>query len=104
LNYGALYDYYESNLPIENPGLCRWMYPTTPIALGPGYVLGKERILTNRSGRFSWGDKTLPPLDVHEIDAMGNIVKANWKKVTADGIEWVELQLPVDHAAAIVRK
>lgn len=104
LDYGSLYDYYESTIDVENPGLCRWMYPTTPIALGHGYILAKERILTNRSGRFSWGDKTLPPIEVHEIDATGNEVVPDWKKVTVDGIEWVELHLPPNHAAAIVRK
>lgn len=104
LNYGAMYDYYPSTIPVENPGLCRWMYPATPIALGPGYLLARERILTNRSGKFSWGDKTLPPVQVHEIDASGKEVKADWKKVSADGIEWVQLQLPPDHAAAIVRQ
>jgi hypothetical protein len=104
LYYGALYDYYNSSIQVENPGLCRWMYPTTPIALGHGYILAKERILTNRSGKFSWGDKTLPPLVVHEIDGTGNTVKPNWKKVTADGIEWVELELPPNHAAAIVKE
>jgi hypothetical protein len=104
LDYGCLYDYYSSNIDVQNPGLCRWMYPITPVALGQGYIVGKERILTNRAGRFTWGDKTLPALEVHVIDATGKEVKADWKKVSADGVEWVELKMPPGHAAAIVRK
>jgi hypothetical protein len=103
LDRGCLYDYYSETIDVKNPGLCRWMYPITPVAIGPGYILAKEKILTTHPGRFSWGDKTLPLLEVHEIDSTGNEVKPNWKKVTVDGIEWVELQLPPNHAAAIVR-
>ncbi len=104
LDYGCLYDYYSSQIDVKNPGLCRWMYPITPVALGPGYILGREKILTNRPGRYSWGDKTLPPVEVHVIDPTGQEIKADWKKVSADGIEWVQLTLPPGHAAAIVRK
>jgi hypothetical protein len=103
LDHGCLYDYYSPHIDVKNPGLCRWMYPITPIAIGPGYILAREKILTTHPGRFSWGDKTLPPLEVHEIDSAGNVVSANWKPVTVDGAEWVDLALPEGHAAAIVR-
>jgi hypothetical protein len=104
LDRGCLYDYYNSDIDVKNPGLCRWMSPITPIALGPGYILAKEKILTTHPGLFSWGDKTLPPLEVHEIDATGNIVPAKFVRVQQDGIEWIKLTLPADHAAAIVRE
>ena len=32
------------------------MYPITPVELGAGFLIGKERILTRRSGLFGWGD------------------------------------------------
>jgi hypothetical protein len=34
-----------------------YLFPFTPIELHPGYLLGKERIVTMHSGRYGWGDR-----------------------------------------------
>jgi len=34
------------------------MFPITPMELHEGYIIGKERIVTNRSGLFGWGDNS----------------------------------------------
>ena len=104
LEHGCLYYYYSPSIPVENPGLARWMFPITPIALGPGHILGEERILTVRSGRFSWGDARLPDIDVHVVSTDGEEIEGSWRRVTEEGCEWVELELPDGCAAAIVRR
>jgi hypothetical protein len=104
LDHGCLYYYYKPSLATENPGLTRWMFPITPIRIGPGFILGKERILTTRSGRFSWGEPKLPSFTVNAIDALGNVIEIPHKVIEADGIEWIELFLSSGQAAAIVRE
>jgi hypothetical protein len=44
------------DFPAEYKTLTEHMYPTTPIEIHAGYVIARERILTNRSGLFGWGD------------------------------------------------
>lgn len=104
LDYGCLYYYYPPLVKVENSGLTRWMYPITPVAIGPGWILGKERILTTRPGRFTWGDAALPEVEVHVIDGDGKEVSPTFTKTGEDGVEWLDLQLPRGHAAAIVRR
>ena len=104
LMHGALYYYYSARIPVGNPGLLRWMYPITPVAIGPGYVLGEDRILTARGGLFSWGEKRLGEIGVHVIDPLGSEVPADYEIVAEKEREWLRLILPQDHAAAILKK
>ncbi len=58
LRYGALYCFYAANILPPGPdcgyGVLNHMFPFTPIELHEGWVVGKERIVTARSGRFQW--------------------------------------------------
>jgi hypothetical protein len=68
LRHGLLYYYYDhQGLPqattASNPdeyGAINHMFPITPAHIGKGFVIGKERIVTAVSGRFSWSQDRKP--------------------------------------------
>jgi len=78
------------------------MFPITPVELHSGYVIGKERILTNRSGQFGWGDDS--SAEVHVFDGQGKRVeKPDVKEVRMDKQVLTEIRMPSDHMAILVR-
>ena len=87
------------------------MFPLTPIALRPGMILGRERIITNRSGRYGWPDAgrragaASQAAEVHVFNADGQPVeKPNVKEVRDGGRLLTEVRMPGDHFAVLVRK
>jgi hypothetical protein len=103
LDYGCLYNWYDYRVKVDYPTLSSYMFPTTPLELHEGYIIGKERIVTKVSGLFGWGDKSRP--EVHVFDAEGREVKGfKAPTVTRDGKTYTELRLAEDWSAAIVRK
>ncbi|MCC6154842.1 MAG: hypothetical protein IT367_13835, partial [Candidatus Hydrogenedentes bacterium] len=104
LDYGCVYHWYNdvSVVPTHHT-LTRYMYPFTPIELHEGYVIGKERILTNRSGLFGWGDTAKH--EVHVFDETGKEVEgfdAPQKEI--DGKTYTELRIAEGWSAAILRR
>jgi len=110
LDYGCLYYWYNDlNVIPTYHTLTQYMYPFTPVELHHGYVIGKERILTNRSGTFGWNDNSKH--EVHVFDATGREVDLkDLKAPTAiktfekDGKTWTEIRIGENWSAAIVRK
>lgn len=103
LNYGCLYSWYGSIVWPEYETLTKYMFPTTPIELHEGYIIGKERIVTNRSGLYGWGDKS--GHEAHVFNDEGREVKDFKAPVqTIDGKTYTELRLAEGWTAAIVRK
>jgi len=79
------------------------MYPITPIELHAGMVLGKERILTNRSGKYGWPGNS--KTDVYVIDTEGRQVKSpNVKDIVENEKSLIELRLASDQFAILVKK
>jgi hypothetical protein len=83
------------------------MFPITPIELREGVVIGKERILTNRSGIFGWNDQSKH--EIHVFDDTGRettkfAAPIRVKTTTQQGKTFSELRLPEDWSAAIVRR
>jgi hypothetical protein len=56
LTYGGLYYWYGDHTSTTYPTLTKYMFPITPVELHDGYIIGKERIITARSGWYSFGD------------------------------------------------
>ena len=103
LDWGGLYYWYSSRIRPTRPTLTSYMFPFTPIELHAGYVIGKERILTNRSGLFGWGDEAL--LAIHVFDRVGKQTAGDeGRRVVRDGRAYAELRLPEGFSAAVVRK
>ena len=54
LDFGALTISYDSLFPNSStPNIYSRMFPTTALEIGPGFVLGNERVVTKVSGRYT---------------------------------------------------
>jgi len=89
------------------PTLTSHMFPFTPIELHGGYLIGEERILTNRSGLFGWNDAS--EHEIHVFDDEGQEVERKLasryaKLIERDGKTFTELRLPEGWSAAIIRR
>jgi len=104
LDFGCVYYWYNDVTVIPtHRHLTSYMFPITPLELGEGYLIGRERIVTNRSGRYGWGDASRH--EVHVFDDQGReCPQFKAPTVTRDGQTFTELRLPEDFSAAIVRK
>ncbi len=103
LSYGSLYYFYHSQVTADYPSITEHMFPCTPIELHRGYILAQERILTNTSGNFGWGDTS--DFEVHVYGPDGReIPDFEAPIIEHDGARYVELRLPRDYMAAIVRR
>ncbi len=118
LNYGCVYYWYScEHVPVSRPHLTQYMFPITPMELREGIIIGKERIITNRSGLFGWGDnaslerraasleRRAASHEVHVFDEQGKEVPDfKTPSVVKDGKTYTELRLAEDWSAAIVRR
>jgi len=108
LDYGCVYHWYNDMTVIPtHHTLTKYMFPVTPIELHEGYIIGEERILTNRSGVFGWNDGS--GHEVHVFDAEGREVDAtnissHARTTTRGGKTATEIRIAEDWSAAIVRK
>lgn len=104
LDFGCLYYWYNDLTVVPtHPHLTSYMFPSTPVELGEGYLIAKERIVTNRSGWFGWGDSASH--EVHVFDDQGREVpKFQAPTVVHKEMTFTELRLPEDYSAAIVRQ
>ena len=110
LNYGALYYWYnDMTVNPTHHTLTQYMFPFTPIELHQGYVIGQERIVTNKSGIFGWNDES--GHEVHVYDETGREVVLKdieaptvVKTQTQNGKTWTEIRIGEGWSAAIVRK
>ena len=70
LDFGCVYYWYNDFLVIPtHVQLTHYMFPITPVELHEGYIIGQERIVSNRSGLFGWGDSSRH--EVHVFDDQG---------------------------------
>jgi hypothetical protein len=102
LQHGCLFVWY-SHIFHNHVAPTKYYYPFTPIELHSGYVIGEERIISNVSGCFGWGDAS--GFDAHVFDRDGREdVGFAVPTVTRDGANWAELRLPEGYLAILVRK
>lgn len=105
LDYGVLGNFSFLNVPTGNdvwPTIAEHMYPTTPLELHEGYVIGKERIVTKVSGLYGWNDNSRHTVRV--FNAAGQEVrKHGMKTVAIDGKTFTEIRLASDWSAVIIR-
>jgi hypothetical protein len=103
LDFGCLYYWYSCDHVVPtHPHLTQYMFPLTPMELHEGYIIGKERIVTNRSGLYGWGDNA--SREVHVFNEQGcEVPDFKAPTVVKDGKTFTELRLAEDWSAAIVR-
>ena len=104
LQNGGLWYYYCSweSMKLTHPTVTAHMYPFTPLELHAGYVIGKERILTARSGLFGWGDRSKHAVFVYGPDGK-QITDFTAPIKTIKGATYSEVRLPPGGVAAIER-
>ncbi len=103
LDYGCVYHWYNDLTVIPtHHHLTRYMYPITPLELHAGYIIGRERIITKKSGLLGWGDDSKH--EVHVFNDEGREVE-DFKAplIRREGKTYTELRIGEDWSAAIVR-
>ena len=79
------------------------LFPLTPVELRAGMVIAEERIVTNRSGRFGRGDDS--SAQVFMFNGEGEpVADPDVKEVHQDGKAFIEVRMPGDHLAILVRQ
>ncbi len=105
LDYGVLGNFSFLSVPEGHdvwPTIAEHMYPTTPLELHEGYVIGKERIVTKVSGRYGWNDNSQHTVRV--FNAVGQEVKEHgMQTVTIDGKTFTDIRIASDWSAVIIR-
>ena len=103
LDHGCLYAWYAHEVIPTHPTLTEHMFPFTPIELHEGYVIGEERILTNRSGYFGWGDSSRFSTYVYDREGK-RTQEIEVPSVERAGNTYAEVRIPEGYSAAIVRQ
>ena len=100
LDWGGLY-YWYGQKPTR-PAFTAFMFPFTPMELHSGYIIGQERILTNRSGLFGWGDGS--GFKAYVFDRVGKLTtKVKVSEVKRDGKTYAEVRIPEGYGVALIR-
>ena len=103
LDWGGLYYWYSVTVTPTRPTLTSHMFPFTPIELHSGYLIGQERIVTNRSGLFGWGDAS--QFEAHVYSRVGaETDEIKIKRIEYNGKAYAEVRIPEGYSVAIVRR
>jgi len=102
LHYGCVYYWYHDRVPATHKTLTEYMFPITPVELGEGYIIGKERIVTAKSGWFSFGDTA--KVEAHFYGQDGVEVKRKLTSQEKGGKTWFKVELVEFESCALVRK
>jgi hypothetical protein len=103
LDYGCVYNWYSQRVIPQYPTIASYMFPITPLELHEGYIIGAERILTNRSGMFGWGDGSQHEVHVFN-DEGAEVTDFSAPSSTIDGNTYTELRIAEGWSAAIIRR
>lgn len=104
LDYGCLYNWYGDDIIPTHKTLASYMFPITPVQLGPGFIIGKERIVTKESGLYGWNDDS--EHEVRIFDATG-LPREDFNAPLVKGVNnttLTELRLAEGWSAVIIRK
>ncbi len=108
LKNGTLYYYYTYTIPTDGPGageygIINHMFPFTPVELHSGWLVGKERIITAKSGSFLWAHPEKPA--VVAFDLKGHQIQPESLKIVRKGRGWqVDLKIHDWHETAAVEE
>jgi hypothetical protein len=103
LDWGGLYYWYSTTVTPTRPTLTSYMFPFTPIELHSGYLIGEERILTNRSGLFGWGDDS--DFEAHVFNRVGaEVDDVTIPRVMRDGKAYAQVRIAEGYSVALVRR
>ncbi|HEY3298459.1 MAG TPA: hypothetical protein VGK34_07380, partial [Armatimonadota bacterium] len=107
LKNGSVYCYYTYTIPTSGPGageygIINHMFPFTPVELHAGWLIGKERILTAKSGSFFWAHPQKPI--VLAFDSKGYQIKPQSLNMVQKDKGWqVEIGLRDWQETAVIK-
>jgi hypothetical protein len=78
------------------------MFPVTPVELGEGYLIAKERIVTAKSGWFSFGD--VSKAEGRFFNADGVEVQRPLPTAERSGMTYYKVELAENESCSLVRK
>jgi hypothetical protein len=103
LDLGLLYVHIDTGAYVEtSESVLKHCYPITPLELHDGYILGRERIVTARSGSFGFGDSS--PLTAVVFGPDGKQRPARAAAVAAAGHTFCRLQLEQGSIGIVTRR
>lgn len=105
LEYGGLPAYSFISQPHTGaiyPTITDHAFPCTPIEIHAGYVIGKERIVTKKSGRYGWLDNSKHTIYVYDHTGR-EVKKHNMKTTNINGKTYSDIRLAEGWSAVIVR-
>ena len=103
LDHGALIAPYVWTTQRPDFPYVQTLFPVTIEELREGVILGRERILTHRSGRFGWPDGK--PGKVCVVDGDGQRAANPSVTEVREAGQWLaEMRMPGDHFAVIVKE
>lgn len=103
LQHGLLYFHIGNGLYAEtNESILGRIYPITPMEIHQGYIIGKRKIITSRSGGFGFGDKC--SINVWVYDRVGSLKEHKEEIVEQEGKRYCILTLSPGEIAVIEKK
>ena len=104
---GMLYYYYAYVIPSSGSGAGDYgptnhMFPFTPVELHPGWLVGKERIITCVSGTYQWNFAEEPVC--HLFDLKGREKKNNFKIIKKEKYYDIRVEISDWNEIAILEK
>ena len=79
------------------------IYPITPVELHEGYIIGKNKIVTIRSGKYGWRKAEANDLKVYLYNDKGEKIPCRSRAYEEGPYRLVNLDLPPDHLAVVER-
>ncbi|MDO9575533.1 MAG: hypothetical protein Q7J55_03300 [bacterium] len=99
LDCGLLYYYYGSWNDSKN--ILNTLFPITPLELHAGFIIGDNKIITNKSGRFGWQDNNIARVWI--CDKSGNLFYD--KSITFLGTDSMNIEIALPrNGIALVEK
>jgi len=97
LAHGCLHSPSASNLVLDGPdNFITKCHPLTVKTIGPGAIIGKERVITMKSGVFAWPEASAK-VRLYVYDRNGDVQnRGNLQVVTAGGGSALKLEVPED--------
>ncbi len=102
LSAGCLYSYYYAGPELSQKIVTNWMFPITPAEIGPGWVIGEERIVTMVSGAWGWGPDTVG--ETLLFDKNGHRIPVPLPDAIQTVKEGVKIQIPDGGIGILIRK
>ena len=103
LRHGCLYAFYGPWVDMKHSIAADHIYPITPVELHPGYIIGRNKIVTTRPGRYGWPASESADLRVHRYNPFGEQVRTRTAPVRDGDMLLVDLPLAPDELAVIER-